>query len=128
MNTVRTAYRHIPILVPLLLTSVAWSAGAPEISARAILDATGVKGGLVVHLGCGDGQTIVDACACQAGKQCEKAFRALVIFPALIPQNEWRLRLARAAPQFSRCSRRTGDTLQFDAHRQNLTLGAHRLD
>ena len=33
------------------------AAGGDEAaSARAILDATGVKGGLIVHLGCGDGR------------------------------------------------------------------------
>ena len=34
------------------------SAGAD--SAQEILDATGVKGGLVVHIGCGDGKVTAD--------------------------------------------------------------------
>jgi len=43
--------------VPLLLGGVsALGASAAEERARQILDATGVKGGLVVHLGCGDGK------------------------------------------------------------------------
>ena len=32
------------------------AAATEEISARQILEATGVKGGLIVHLGCGDGK------------------------------------------------------------------------
>ena len=35
----------------------AGAAGAAEPTAKQILDATGVKGGLVVHLGCGDPST-----------------------------------------------------------------------
>ena len=44
--------------IVLLMAAVcaAWVAGARAESAREILDATGVKGGLVVHVGCGDGK------------------------------------------------------------------------
>ncbi len=47
----------------VLATGLAWASGAAvladssaEEQAKAILDATGVQGGLVVHLGCGDGK------------------------------------------------------------------------
>ena len=41
----------------LLLATALFATVRPEAAedARAILDASGVKGGLVVHLGCGDG-------------------------------------------------------------------------
>jgi len=47
-------------LLPVILCLSAFAVGAAECaaqapSARQILDATGVRGGLVVHLGCGDG-------------------------------------------------------------------------
>jgi len=51
---------HIyPILIVLALLSHAWpAAGADSYTeqGRQILEATGVQGGLVVHLGCGDGR------------------------------------------------------------------------
>jgi outer membrane protein assembly factor BamB len=41
----------------LLAVGAAWAAGAsPDAVAREILDGAGIKGGLVVHLGCGDGK------------------------------------------------------------------------
>ena len=49
----------ILLVLTLLLSSNVGNAGDPPSpsveQARAILDATGVRGGLVVHLGCGDG-------------------------------------------------------------------------
>jgi len=50
----------LTFLVPAVV--LAWSAGAPaaerpaDAQARAILQAAGVQGGLVVHVGCGDGR------------------------------------------------------------------------
>jgi len=47
-------------LLALILLSpgiaAAASAGSPEEAARAILEETGVQGGVIVHLGCGDGR------------------------------------------------------------------------
>ena len=40
----------------LMLSGAALAAGPAEQQARAILDAAGVRGGLIVHLGCGDGR------------------------------------------------------------------------
>jgi len=51
----------LPVLLAVVLAGLAWTAaataagGPPEDEARAILQAAGVRGGLVVHLGCGDG-------------------------------------------------------------------------
>ena len=42
--------------VALVLVCLAAAAASPEQQAKEILDAAGVKGGLVVHLGCGDGK------------------------------------------------------------------------
>ena len=42
-------------LLAACLSAATPSAG-PDESAKTILDAAGVKGGLVVHLGCGDGK------------------------------------------------------------------------
>ena len=51
-----TSY-HIFLRAARLLVLVAvWSGLADAEDAKALLDATGVKGGLIVHLGCGDGK------------------------------------------------------------------------
>jgi outer membrane protein assembly factor BamB len=43
--------------IGLVTAGVLWPAEAPEVAlARRILEATGVRGGLVVHVGCGDGK------------------------------------------------------------------------
>ena len=58
--------RRWPLLSPvllLLLSSSALAADAWAGQARTILDATGVRGGLVVHLGCGDGTLTAALCA-----------------------------------------------------------------
>jgi outer membrane protein assembly factor BamB len=54
----RARRRAVLVLVGMLCAASASAAPAasPEEQARAILDATGVRGGLVVHLGCGDGR------------------------------------------------------------------------
>jgi len=44
------------LVIALLLAPTAWAAGGDTSSGGHILGATGVKGGLVVHLGCGDGK------------------------------------------------------------------------
>ena len=44
--------------VALVLICSAAAAASPEQQAREILDAAGVKGGLVVHVGCGDGRLL----------------------------------------------------------------------
>jgi len=53
----RAAVR-LAALTVILATAVGVirAAPSPEAQAKAILDATGVRGGLVVHLGCGDGR------------------------------------------------------------------------
>ncbi|MHC4504785.1 MAG: outer membrane protein assembly factor BamB family protein, partial [Planctomycetota bacterium] len=48
--------RRIALGLASTVAAAAVARGAFAVSARAILDATGVKGGLVVHLGCGDGR------------------------------------------------------------------------
>ena len=52
--------RRYRIAAVLACCAVLWAAGplraAPGTQAKAILDAAGVKGGLVVHVGCGDGK------------------------------------------------------------------------
>jgi len=54
-SIVRTTVSVLAIV--LVLTGAPRAqASAPEQAARQILDATGVKGGLVVHIGCGDGK------------------------------------------------------------------------
>ena len=40
----------------LLACGFARAADDPRTSARKILDTTGIQGGLIVHIGCGDGQ------------------------------------------------------------------------
>ena len=40
----------------LLACGLARAADDPQTSARNILDATGIQGGLIVHIGCGDGR------------------------------------------------------------------------
>ncbi|MCU0916029.1 MAG: PQQ-binding-like beta-propeller repeat protein [Planctomycetes bacterium] len=45
-----------------LVTSLAVQAPTPEEQAQSILDAAGVKGGLIVHLGCGDGRLTAALC------------------------------------------------------------------
>jgi len=54
-GVVRTASTWAPAIT-LLVALAARSAETPSATARQILDATGVRGGLVVHLGCGDGR------------------------------------------------------------------------
>jgi outer membrane protein assembly factor BamB len=44
------------VVLGLVIATVAGSASADSVTAEAIYKATGVRGGLVVHLGCGDGQ------------------------------------------------------------------------
>ena len=44
------------VVLGLLIAMAAGAASADSISAKAIYEATGVRGGLVVHLGCGDGK------------------------------------------------------------------------
>jgi len=53
-----TSWFSRPVLFALLLAvaGTAMGAGPEDEQARQILDAAGVKGGLVVHLGCGDGE------------------------------------------------------------------------
>jgi len=53
--------RHRSFAAALLAATLVWSAhgtarAAPADDARTILDATGTQGGLIVHLGCGDGR------------------------------------------------------------------------
>ena len=43
------------VVFGLVIAAVAGTASADSISAEAIYEATGIRGGLVVHLGCGDG-------------------------------------------------------------------------
>lgn len=47
------------LALAVALTMIAATASAESITARAIYEATGVQGGLVVHLGCGDGKLTV---------------------------------------------------------------------
>jgi len=51
----RTKFQFLAVATLLLVMSPLWSRGDVP-AAKHILDATGVKGGLVVHLGCGDGE------------------------------------------------------------------------
>ena len=53
------AKRFVAVALTLvLLAGLATRAGAADPSARDILDATGVKGGFIVHVGCGDGKPL----------------------------------------------------------------------
>ncbi len=57
----KTKFHLFTKLGLILLASCGWSVvmaqpSGPEQRAKEILDATGVKGGLVVHIGCGDGK------------------------------------------------------------------------
>ena len=51
----KRTFANLVLGAGLILGSAAASAAGPDEEAKAILEATGVKGGLVVHLGCGDG-------------------------------------------------------------------------
>jgi outer membrane protein assembly factor BamB len=44
------------LLAPYMISSVMARSGDYENEAKQILDATGIKGGLIVHIGCGDGR------------------------------------------------------------------------
>ena len=44
------------VLLVLAVGQGAWGADAPAAQAKQILDATGLRGGLIVHVGCGDGK------------------------------------------------------------------------
>ncbi|HEY3322405.1 MAG TPA: PQQ-binding-like beta-propeller repeat protein [Planctomycetota bacterium] len=50
----RTSFRYL--VFALTLACLAANAAEPDALARQIFDATGIRGGIVVHLGCGDGQ------------------------------------------------------------------------
>ena len=58
---IETSLRHRVMLV-IVLGAAFWcrpaqaAAGSPREAAKQILAQTGVKGGLVVHVGCGDGK------------------------------------------------------------------------
>ena len=57
-NALGSAHRTAVLVVALAAGVIGLPAGAvaaPEEDAQQILEATGVKGGLVVHVGCGDG-------------------------------------------------------------------------
>ena len=62
--TITRTLRYLLVAIQLVLTpalvpnvgNAAESSSATDRQARAILDATGVRGGLVVYLGCGDGK------------------------------------------------------------------------
>ncbi|MCK4294095.1 MAG: hypothetical protein KAY65_12930, partial [Planctomycetes bacterium] len=56
MQIIRTKINWLTITVVLVLALMAVPGWADVERARQILDATGVKGGLVVHIGCGDGK------------------------------------------------------------------------
>ena len=56
MSTVSISSRAGVICVLLMVARALAAPGAEGEQARAILDATGVRGGLVVHVGCGDGR------------------------------------------------------------------------
>ncbi len=53
---VRSRLSLVVSLAAALLPASAEAAATPEAEARVILQATGIRGGLVVHLGCGDGR------------------------------------------------------------------------
>ncbi|MDP6634484.1 MAG: PQQ-binding-like beta-propeller repeat protein [Phycisphaerae bacterium] len=55
-ETVRKLLVWILVVLPVLAAATCSSASADEATAKEILTATGVKGGLVVHLGCGGGK------------------------------------------------------------------------
>ena len=55
MKRTRALFITLSYLLIILLTASATIARQVEQEAKDILDATGVKGGLVVHIGCGDG-------------------------------------------------------------------------
>ena len=48
--------QYVLVVILVLLASTAFAAESPENQAREILEASGSKGGLVVHLGCGSGE------------------------------------------------------------------------
>ena len=54
------------VLAITLALALAAERGSQGEQARQILDATGVKGGLIVHLGCGDGTLTSELCASDA--------------------------------------------------------------
>ena len=54
-NAIRAAWSWAPAIT-LIAALAAQGAEGPSATARQIFDATGVQGGLVVHLGCGDGR------------------------------------------------------------------------
>jgi outer membrane protein assembly factor BamB len=56
MKRTRTLFTAFPYLLVILLTASATNARHAGQKAKDILDATGVKGGVVVHIGCGDGR------------------------------------------------------------------------
>jgi len=66
------AWRFVPILLAITALSTPTTRGAedadsaPQAEARQILDAAGVQGGLIVHLGCGDG-TLTGALGAENG-------------------------------------------------------------
>ena len=51
-----TASFALVFAVAATVASAEVGAGPADEEARRILDATGIKGGLIVHLGCGDGK------------------------------------------------------------------------
>ena len=58
MNTKRSFFAKVALVlwVSCMASAVLAQSGGPQPKAKQILDATNVKGGLVVHLGCGDGK------------------------------------------------------------------------
>jgi outer membrane protein assembly factor BamB len=54
------------VCVCLLVTCFAAQGPAPEEEARSILETTGIKGGLIIHLGCGDGRLTAALCRAPA--------------------------------------------------------------
>ncbi|HCO95510.1 MAG TPA: hypothetical protein DIU00_16440, partial [Phycisphaerales bacterium] len=56
MRTHKAKNRRIIVIIISLLALFATSGHADSQQARQILDATGIKGGLIVHIGCGNGK------------------------------------------------------------------------
>jgi len=58
----RTAAKNLSVLIVLATAMAEAAADSPEDLARRILSESGVHGGLVVHLGCGDGRLTAALC------------------------------------------------------------------
>ncbi|MBN2130078.1 MAG: hypothetical protein JW741_11305 [Sedimentisphaerales bacterium] len=55
----------VPV-IPSCCLNAAFGEGPDEMSARQILEATGVRAGLIVHLGCGNGRLTAGLCQSDA--------------------------------------------------------------